>query len=58
MKIGDILRSNVKAQDDQDSEDDIEIGMQVDKIESSSDEFYDIQFYLEGDTLKDAKRCK
>ena len=58
VKIGDILRSNVKAQDDQDSEDDIEIGMQVDKIESSSDEFYDIQFYLEGDTLKDAKKVQ
>ena len=58
VKIGDILRANVKAQDEQDSEDDIEIGMQVDKIESSSDEFYDIQFYLEGDTLKDAKKVQ
>ena len=60
VKIGDILRANVKAQDDQDSEDDIEIGMEVDKIESSSDEFYDIdiQFYLEGDTLKDAKKVQ
>ncbi|MBM4064866.1 MAG: hypothetical protein FJ266_04405 [Planctomycetes bacterium] len=58
VKIGDILRANVKAQDNQDSEDDIEIGIQVDKFESSSDEFYDIQFYLEGDTLKNAKKVQ
>ncbi|MDO8141282.1 MAG: hypothetical protein Q6358_07250 [Candidatus Brocadiales bacterium] len=58
VKIGDILRANVKAQDDQDSEDGIEIGMQVNKIESSSDEFHDIEFYLEGNALKDAKKVQ
>jgi len=56
FKIGNILLANASPQNYEDSVDEeIKIGMLVDKVATPSGEFYDVQFYAEGEPLENVK---
>ena len=59
FKIGNILLANASPQNYEDSVDEeIKIGMLVDKVATPSGEFYDVQFYAEGEPLENVKTIR